>query len=96
MAEKQYPAKLDFSPRLRSLKSARSTFARIMRTYAAGDLDSDAARVWCYLFQTMLGIMKAEIDYSVIDRLTEIEKRLTEIEGERNESHQQRRFKAIK
>jgi len=99
MAEKnepRYPDPLDWSPRLRSIKSSRTTFARLMREYAKGKINNNSMRVWAYVFATFLNIAKTEHDYSIVDRLAELENRIKEIEGEKNESHQHTSFKKIK
>jgi hypothetical protein len=71
---------LPFVPRLRSLKSLRSTYARILRALAAGQLDLETARVWIYAVSVYLNIAKAQTEIEVLDRITAIEKRLNEIE----------------
>lgn len=95
--EPNYPDKLPFSPRLASLKSTRTTFSRILRAYADGSLDNDTMRTYCYVFQTMLAIQKGEADYSVVDRLKELECRLGAIEkGKQDEGQQQSNIRRIK
>ena len=81
------PAPLEFSPRLRSLKSGRTTMARILREYAAGRIDNDSMRTWCYAMATFLNYAKTETEMNILDELASIKKRLNEIEkGKTNES----------
>ena len=71
-----YPDPLGFSPRMRSIKATRTTFARIVREFSAGEIDIASMRAYCYAFSTMLSIQKAEADLDVERRLEELEAKL--------------------
>jgi len=79
--------KLPFVPRLKGLKSVRATYARILKVMAAGELDTETARIWIYAMSVFLAIAKTESEQDIIDQLKSIEKRLDSIEkGKTNES----------
>ena len=96
MAEKTMMQPLPFTPRLRSLKSLRSTYARILRVFASGELDAETARVWIYAMSIFLNIAKTETEQDIIDQLKNITKRLDTIEKGKNQYEKsQRNFRKI-
>ena len=86
---------LPFTPRLRSLKSVRSTYARILRVFASGELDTETARVWIYAMSIFLNIAKTESDIDILDKLSNIEKRLDGIEKGKNDEIRKADLRAI-
>ena len=75
---------LPFRLRLASLKSARQSVARIVRSYAKGEIDPATYKGVLYGLQNLLAFMKSEHDY-------QIERRLDEIEDEVGRARQERR-----
>jgi len=75
--EPVYPSPLPFVPRLKTLKSVRSTYARILRCLAAAEIDLETARVWVYAIATFLNIAKTATE---IDIETELKKLRAEIQ----------------
>ena len=76
MAEKTlptYPAPLPFKPRLRTVKAAKSTFEKIMRLYAAGELDNESMRVWVYSMSQFQNYLKLDNEQEFQRRVERLE-----------------------
>jgi hypothetical protein len=78
-----FPMPLDWSPRLASLRSTRTTYSRLVREFAAGRISREDMRVWSYIMSTMLTIVKAETDEEANKKIIEIEQRLGELEADK-------------
>jgi len=65
---------------LADLGGARRSFARILRAFYRDEIDETKARACAYMFNTLCGLFKAEIDAEVEKRLDAIEAALIERE----------------
>ena len=65
-----------FSLRLRSIKSARQTLARILRERGKGNIDRETFRDLIYGMSHLLAFMKTEKELDIEERLQVIEDRL--------------------
>lgn len=63
---------------MRDHNAARLTLGRLIRSYHAGELESQTFRDLVYGFNTMLSYFKHAADLAIEDRLTAIEDSLSE------------------
>ena len=79
-AEGGPPRRTGFDLRLRTLKSTRQTFARVLREYARGNMDEGTYRALVWGLSQFISGYKTEIDYVVIE---EIRARLGSLEDKK-------------
>jgi hypothetical protein len=70
---------LGFRLRLRSIKSAKNSFARLLREFAEGNIDEKIFRSLVYGLSGYISILKLQLETQVEDRLREIEKKISEL-----------------
>lgn len=86
-----FPGPLGFPLRLRTLKSARSTHARILRVYGQGLIDHETFRNLIFGMSSFLSYLKTEVDQKFEDRLAVLE---TAILKKGGPNHEQKRIPA--
>jgi hypothetical protein len=70
--EKTPPA-LEFDLRLRTLKSSKNTFARLMRERARGTIDDGLFRSLIWAMSIFIGYLRLDAEQGLEDRLRAIE-----------------------
>jgi len=70
------PRRLDFDLRLRSTKSTRQSFARILRGYARGEIDEQTFKSLVWALNQYTGLLKLQTEEDLIKRMDEIEKQM--------------------
>lgn len=74
---------IPFDLRLRSLKCSRQTLARILRSWARGEIDESTAKTGTWLFSMYLGYLKAGLEEDIEWQLKKLENRVKQIEKEK-------------
>jgi len=79
------PDVLGFNLRLRTLKSSKNTFAKLMRERAAGRMDDGLFRSLIWSMSVYIGFLRLETEQNINDRLDALENLLKQ-EGKLNDS----------
>ena len=75
------PPPLPFKLQVRTLKSARRSFSRVLRAWSAGEVETDAAKTTAWLLNGLLGFFKESAATDLADRMAVIERKLKKLEA---------------
>ena len=68
-----------FQLRLRTIKSAKNSFARLIREFAAGHVDDKVFRSLVYGLSGFINMLKLQLETNLEEKLKAIEKKLEDL-----------------